>query len=98
LLSLLLAWSAAAGFAVVGGLYVLYALAPTYYPPQVRAAGAGAAIAVGRLGSIAGPLIAGDLRAAGFSAGQVLETLIPAVLVAVAAIYALTTFARPHAD
>ena len=39
--------SAAAGFTVSGGLYVLYALAPIYYPPQVRAAGAGASSAPG---------------------------------------------------
>nr|QQZ49930.1 hypothetical protein JKL49_25040 [Phenylobacterium glaciei] len=34
-------FAAAAGFTVVGGLYVLYALAPIYYPVHVRAAGAG---------------------------------------------------------
>lgn len=86
--------SAATGFLVVGGLYVLYALAPVYYPPQVRAAGAGTAIAVGRLGSIAGPLIAGELRAIGYSPGEVFMAMLPAVAITVAAVFALTTFCR----
>lgn len=93
-----IAGSAAAGLTVVGGLYVLYALAPTYYPPHIRAAGAGAAIAVGRLGSISGPLIAGELRAAGYGPGEVLMTLIPAVLLATVCIWALTTFCKPHPE
>lgn len=86
----------AAGFAVVGGLYILYALAPTYYPPGVRAAGSGAAIAFGRLGSIAGPLIAGELRAAGFGPDQVLLTLVPAAIITALGVFALTTFCRPY--
>lgn len=94
----IIAGSAAAGLTVVGGLYVLYALAPTYYPPHIRAAGAGAAIAFGRLGSIGGPLIAGELRAAGYGPGDVLMTLIPAVLLATVGIWALTTFCKPHPE
>ncbi len=93
-----IAGSAAAGLTVVGGLYVLYALAPTYYPPHIRAAGAGAAIAVGRLGSIGGPLIAGELRAAGYGPDDVLMALIPAVLLTVAGVWALTTFCKPHPE
>ena len=93
-----IAGSAAAGLTVVGGLYVLYALAPSYYPPHIRAAGAGAAIAVGRLGSIGGPLIAGELRAAGYGPGDVLMALIPAVLLTTACVWALTTFCKPHPE
>lgn len=93
-----IAGSAAAGLTVVGGLYVLYALAPTYYPPYIRAAAAGAAIAVGRLGSIGGPLIAGELRAAGYGPGDVLMALIPAVLLTVACVWALTTFCKHHPE
>ena len=36
-LPMILAASAAAGFTVIGGLYVLYALAPVYYPPPAYA-------------------------------------------------------------
>jgi AAHS family 3-hydroxyphenylpropionic acid transporter len=97
-LSAVLACSAAAGFAVVGGLYVLYALAPTYYPGPVRAAAAGAAIAVGRLGSIVGPVIAGDLRAAGYSPGEVLGFLAPAAVATAVCVWALTTFCKPYRE
>ena len=61
-LDAVLACSAAAGFFVLGAQYALYAVAPALYPPHAQAAGAGAAVAVGRLGSIAGPLLAGFLR------------------------------------
>ena len=54
-----------AGYCAIGGQLVLYALAPTLYPTQVRATGVGASVAVGRLGSMAGPLAAGQILAAG---------------------------------
>ena len=77
---------------------MLYALAPIYYPAQVRAAGAGAAIAVGRLGSIAGPLIAGELRGAGYSAGQVFLSMVPVVLVGAVAVLTLLRVGRQVKD
>jgi len=89
-----LLFSGLAGFLVIGAQYALYALAPAYYGPSVRAAGAGAAVAVGRLGSIAGPLIAGELRAAGASADQVIGAMLPVVLVAGAAAVLLTYVGR----
>lgn len=88
--------SAVAGFMVLGAQYSLYAIAPSLYPPQVRAAGSGAAVGVGRLGSIAGPLIAGQLREAGFSAGQVFGAMMPFVLAAGAAALALSYLSKPH--
>lgn len=97
-MAVILIASGAAGFTVIGGLYVLYALAPTYYPPQFRAAGAGASVAFGRLGSIVGPLVAGNLRAAGAGPGEVLTALAPVALVTMAAVFALTTFGRPHRE
>jgi AAHS family 3-hydroxyphenylpropionic acid transporter len=97
-LELILLLSAAAGFLVLGAQYALYSLAPTLYPPQVRAAGAGAAVGVGRFGSIIGPLLAGELRQAGWSAGQVLGAMLPVVLAAGAAIFILTFLARAYED
>lgn len=88
----------AAGFLVLGAQYSLYAVAPILYPPQVRASGAGAAVAVGRLGSIAGPLLAGQLRQEGYSAGQVFGAMTPVVLAAGAAVLALSFLSRPHQD
>ena len=90
--------SGAAGFLVLGANYSLYAIAPSLYPPQVRAAGAGAAVGVGRLGSIAGPWLAGHLREAGYSAGQVLGFMVPVVLVAGGAVLALSFLSKPHED
>jgi hypothetical protein len=49
---------------------------------------------VGRFGAIIGPLLAGDLRQAGWTAGQVLTTLTPVALAAGAAIVALTYLAK----
>jgi AAHS family 3-hydroxyphenylpropionic acid transporter len=71
---------------------VLYALASSIYPTQVRGTGVGAAVAAGRMGSILGPLIAGQLLAIGQSASELVMASIP--LIAVAAIAALLVVAR----
>jgi AAHS family 3-hydroxyphenylpropionic acid transporter len=90
--------SGAAGFLVLGAQYALYAVAPVLYPPHMRGTGAGAAVAVGRLGSIIGPLVAGELRQAGASAGQVFGVMTPVVLAAGAAVLALSFLARSYED
>lgn len=90
----ILALSGAAGFLVMGAQFSLYAVAPMLYPAHLRAAGAGAAIAVGRLGSIAGPLIAGELRNAGASPGQVFLSMAPVALVAAILVVALGGVAK----
>lgn len=94
----LLGFAAVSGFFVVGGAYVIYALAPLYYPPQVRAIGAGAAVGVGRLGSIAGPAIAGQLRAAGQTPAQVLQAMIPVALLGAATALILILTRKPRMD
>lgn len=83
------ALSAAAGFLVMGAQFSLYAVAPMLYPPAFRAAGAGAAVGVGRLGSIAGPLIAGELRGAGASPGEVFFSVAPVAFAAAVILVAL---------
>ncbi len=60
----------------------LYALAPLCYEPAVRNTGVGAAVAAGRLGTIAGPVLAGTLLGAGRTAADVLVVLIPITIVA----------------
>ncbi|HEY8616362.1 MFS transporter [Phenylobacterium sp.] len=87
-----------AGFLVLGAQYALYAVAPVLYPPHVRAAGGGAAIGVGRFGSIAGPLLAGELRQIGWSAGEVFALMAPVVLAAGAACLALGFLGRTRDD
>lgn len=51
-----------AGFGVVGGQAGVNALAGVYYPTDLRSTGLGAGLGIGRIGSIVGPQLAGDLR------------------------------------
>lgn len=69
------------GAAVTTAQAILYAFAPLSYPPSMRNSGVGAAVAAGRLGTIAGPLLAGSLLGAGKSAADVLIVLVPVTLV-----------------
>ncbi|UEC05055.1 3-(3-hydroxy-phenyl)propionate transporter MhpT [Burkholderia vietnamiensis] len=86
----------AAGMFVVGGQSVLYALAAIYYPTAMRGTGVGSAVAVGRLGSVVGPLAAAQLLAMGRSASVVIGASIPVTLVA--AIAALVLIRCPAAQ
>ena len=90
------ALSGLAGFFVIGVQFCLYGLSPSYYPASVRGTGAGAAVAVGRLGSIAGPLVAGYLLGGGASAAQVVEAMAPVALIAGAAVVALSFLGRAY--
>ncbi|WP_025601139.1 3-(3-hydroxy-phenyl)propionate transporter MhpT [Burkholderia sp. WSM2230] len=81
-----------AGLFLVGGQSVLYALAGAAYPTKVRGTGVGAAVAVGRIGSMVGPLIAGQLLALGQSASMLVLSSIP--LIVIAAIGALAVAAN----
>ncbi|WP_431823938.1 3-(3-hydroxy-phenyl)propionate transporter MhpT [Burkholderia sp. F1] len=85
----------AAGMFVIGGQSVLYALAAIYYPTAMRGTGVGTAVAVGRLGSVVGPLAAAQLLAMGRSAPVVIGASIPVTLVA--AVAALLLIRRPQA-
>jgi MFS transporter, AAHS family, 4-hydroxybenzoate transporter len=49
------------GFGVTGGQAGVNALTGTYYPTDLRSTGLGAGLGVGRVGSIVGPELAGDL-------------------------------------
>ena len=84
----------AAGACAVGGQLILYALAPRIYPAQVRATGVGVAVAVGRLGSMSGPLLAGQLLAAGAGVSGLLFAVSPLVAVAAFSAAALLTHDR----
>jgi len=92
-----MALSGLAGFLVIGAQYALYGLAPSFYPVASRAGAAGSAVAVGRLGSIAGPVLAGLLLAGGASAGRVVGAMVPVALVAGLAVLLLTFVGRREA-
>ena len=95
-LAQMLVLSGAAGFFVLGANFALYGLAPTYYSPETRGTGSGASIAVGRVGSIAGPLLAGLLLGGGISASGVVAYLVPMAVVAGAGAFALSFCRRPY--
>lgn len=55
---------ASSGAALAG----LYATAPHYYPPQLRATGTGVALGIGRIGAILSPIATGLLVDRGWTA------------------------------
>jgi len=79
--SLILAVVFGLGAAVVAAQAILYAFAPLCYPTRARGTGVGFAVAMGRIGSIVGPLLGGQLVKAGGSNSQVLSGLLPIVIV-----------------
>ncbi|WP_454737776.1 MFS transporter [Cupriavidus necator] len=57
------------GFCVVGGQPAVNALAGHYYPTALRSTGIGWSLGVGRIGSVIGPLVGGQLIALEWSHG-----------------------------
>lgn len=81
------------GLFIVGGQSALYGLAAMFYPTEMRGTGVGAAVAVGRIGSFAGPLFAGMLLSLGSSSAMVIGASIP--LIFIAAVAALFLVRKP---
>ncbi|WOE32924.1 MULTISPECIES: 3-(3-hydroxy-phenyl)propionate transporter MhpT [unclassified Acinetobacter] len=81
------------GLFIVGGQSALYGLAAMFYPTKMRGTGVGAAVAIGRIGSFAGPLFAGMLLSMGSSSAMVIGASIP--LIFIAAIAALFLVRKP---
>jgi AAHS family 3-hydroxyphenylpropionic acid transporter len=79
-----------AGFFATGGQCVLYALAPHFYSPSVRATGVGSAIAIGRLGAMSGPLVAGKMLALGTGTAGVMLASAPGIAIAAVAMFYLS--------
>ncbi|MEX3856273.1 MULTISPECIES: 3-(3-hydroxy-phenyl)propionate transporter MhpT [Paraburkholderia] len=71
-----------AGMGVVGAQSMLYALSAASYPTSVRGTGVGAAVAVGRVGSIVGPAAAGQLLSMGKSSALVIGASVPVTIIA----------------
>jgi MFS transporter, AAHS family, 4-hydroxybenzoate transporter len=71
-----------AGFCISGGQKSVIALAAVYYPLNLRSTGVGWALGIGRLGGIAGPLIAGALYAAHWTPADIFRFSAWPVLVA----------------
>ncbi len=86
----MLACAFAIGFFVIGAQFLLYGLSPTMYPSQYRGTGVGWGVAVGRLGSVAGPALAAGILAAGRSASDVMLAMLPVIALAFVAVFILT--------
>lgn len=75
--------SALVGLVMAGAMTSLYASTPLLFPAEVRAAGTGLAIGIGRLGATAGPILAGlALQFGAGRSGLYLLFAIPPLLVA----------------
>jgi len=61
------------GFCLVGGQPAVNALAGHYYPTALRSTGIGWSLGVGRIGSVLGPLIGGQLIALQWSNGALFQ-------------------------
>ncbi|MBE3595587.1 MAG: MFS transporter [Hydrogenibacillus sp.] len=79
----LLTFGAALNFFNLGAWGALYAYTPEIYPTAVRARGAGAAAAIGRIGAILAPYAVGWLLGRGFSQAGVFWLFVIALLAAV---------------
>jgi AAHS family 3-hydroxyphenylpropionic acid transporter len=91
-LGLVLLLSGAAGFFLMGANYSLYGVAAAYYPKDVRGTGSGASVAVGRIGAIAGPILAGVLLSGGGTTSTVMQYLAPMAALAGLAVFVLSFF------
>lgn len=73
--------AALVGAFVIGCQGVLYAFGSIVYPTEVRGTGVGVASAVGRVGAMLGPVVAGQLLVAGYGAAGVISAAIPCIIV-----------------
>jgi AAHS family 4-hydroxybenzoate transporter-like MFS transporter len=82
---LLMVASAYVGAVIVGGQIAMNAVTASYYPAAIKSTGVGWALGVGRIGSIAGPLIGGFLLGLGWQGMAVVTaTILPTLLAALA--------------
>jgi AAHS family 4-hydroxybenzoate transporter-like MFS transporter len=86
----------AAGFCVVGGQIASNATASAFYPTAIRSTGLGWALGVGRIGSIAGPLLGGVLLSVQKDARHLFWAAALPVLIAAAAAYLAARTSKPE--
>lgn len=87
-------FSGAAGLFLMGANYSLYGVAAPYYPKSMRGTGSGASVAVGRVGGILGPMLAGELLSGGATTSTVMLYLAPMSAIAGIAVVALSFFKK----
>tara|TARA_R110002051_G_scaffold91872_1_gene161634 strand:- start:5956 stop:7236 length:1281 start_codon:yes stop_codon:yes gene_type:complete len=82
--------AALSGFFLTGGQSALYALAARVYQKSMRGTGVGVAVAMGRIGSFIGPLLAGLIFSYNSSSSFVISSSIPVIIIAAIAAIMLT--------
>jgi MFS transporter, AAHS family, 4-hydroxybenzoate transporter len=83
--AVLLTGAGVIGAVVVGGQIAMNAITASFYPDHIRATGVGWALGVGRIGSIVGPLLGGQLLGAGWQGtSAVTFAIIPTLIAACA--------------
>ena len=86
-LSLIMLITFILGVAIQGAQAGLNALAAGYYPTSIRSTGVGWALGIGRIGSIVGPVLTGDLLSIGWSPRHILlASAVPSLLAALSSI------------
>lgn len=93
-LNMILLYSGAAGFFLMGANYSLYGVAAPYYPRSMRGTGSGASVAAGRVGSIVGPILAGELLKVGGTTTTIMLAIAPIAAIAGVAVVGLSFFKR----
>lgn len=89
-LNMMFVAAAIMGTFTIGGQGVLYAFGSFVYPTHLRGQGVGAASAVGRIGAMLGPAIAGQLLAMGSGAAGVVSAAIPCIVISAIIMVLLT--------
>lgn len=89
--TLMLMYLAAAitGFFLIGSNGVSYAFSSFVYPTEHRGQGVGAANAVGRIGAMVGPAIAGQILNTGGGTSGVLFSMLPCIVIALLSMFIL---------
>jgi MFS transporter, AAHS family, 4-hydroxybenzoate transporter len=85
-----------AGFCTIGGQTAMNALTASIYPTQARATGLGMALAVGRIGSIIGPVVGGILVSAAVTTENLFLLSATPSLLACGALLLLRSQECPH--
>lgn len=96
--STFMAFAAVVNFFVAGAHYTVFGLSPRLYPAAGASTGVGATLAIGRVGSVLGPTVAGVLLHSGSSGTQVVLGLAPIAVVCALCVVALVAASHGKLD
>jgi AAHS family 3-hydroxyphenylpropionic acid transporter len=96
--STLMAFAAVVNFFVAGSHYTVFGLSPRLYPADGAGTGVGATLAVGRVGAVLGPIVAGAFLHTGSTGSQVILGLVPIAVVCALCVLCLVVASRGKLD